>query len=132
MEQPATQSPTFSARHGRLIGGAIILGILGLFIGSRVYRMFQERQETDQQLTSCLEHKIASNSSSAEIQGVLCECGTSVSVGIEGVSSNYRQQVKNRIDVGDTLRLISPTQSVEFTLAKIYSLSGEEVTSAHG
>jgi hypothetical protein len=40
--------------------------------------------------------------------------------------------VKNRIDVGDKLRLISPTQSVDFTLEKIYSLSGEEVKSAHG
>lgn len=40
--------------------------------------------------------------------------------------------VKNRIDVGDTLRLLSPTQSVEFILEKIYSLTGEEVTSAHG
>ncbi len=43
-----------------------------------------------------------------------------------------RIQVKNRIDIGDTLRMISPTQSVEFTLAKIYSFSGEEITSAHG
>lgn len=43
-----------------------------------------------------------------------------------------RIQVKNRIDIGDKLRMISPTQSVEFTLEKIYSLAGEEVTSAHG
>jgi hypothetical protein len=28
--------------------------------------------------------------------------------------------------------MISPTQSVEFTLEKIYALSGEEVKSAHG
>lgn len=41
-------------------------------------------------------------------------------------------QVKNRIDVGDALRMISPTQSIKFTLEKIYSLSGEEVASAHG
>lgn len=40
--------------------------------------------------------------------------------------------VKNRIDVGDKLRMISPTQSIEFTLEKIYSLGGEEVQSAHG
>lgn len=43
-----------------------------------------------------------------------------------------RIQVKNRIDIGDKLRLISPSQSVEFVLEKIYSLSGEEVESAHG
>lgn len=43
-----------------------------------------------------------------------------------------RIQVKNRIDIGDTLRLLSPTQSITFTLEKIYSLQGEEVTSAHG
>lgn len=43
-----------------------------------------------------------------------------------------RIMVKNRIDIGDKLRLISPTQSVEFTLEKIYSLNGEEVVSAHG
>jgi U32 family peptidase len=43
-----------------------------------------------------------------------------------------RIQVKNRIDVGDKLRMISPTQSVEFNLQKIYSLTGEEVSSAHG
>jgi putative protease len=41
-------------------------------------------------------------------------------------------QVKNRIDVGDKLRMISPSQSVNFTLEKIYSLAGEEVQSAHG
>lgn len=40
--------------------------------------------------------------------------------------------MKNRIDVGDKLRLISPSQSVEFVLEKIYSLGGEEVESAHG
>lgn len=40
--------------------------------------------------------------------------------------------VKNRIDVGDSLRMISPTQSIDFMLEKIYSLSGEEVKSAHG
>lgn len=40
--------------------------------------------------------------------------------------------VKNRIDVGDKLRLISPTQSIDFTLEKIYSLAGDEVPSAHG
>lgn len=34
-----------------------------------------------------------------------------------------RIQVKNRIDIGDILRMISPTQSIEFTLEKIYSLS---------
>lgn len=34
-----------------------------------------------------------------------------------------RIQVKNRIDVGDKLRMISPTQSVEFILEKIYSLA---------
>lgn len=28
--------------------------------------------------------------------------------------------------------MISPTQSVTFTLEKIYSLSGEVITSAHG
>jgi len=43
-----------------------------------------------------------------------------------------RIQVKNRIDVGDKLRMISPTQSVEFKLQNIYSLTGEEVSSAHG
>lgn len=43
-----------------------------------------------------------------------------------------RITVKNRIDVGDRLRMISPTQSVEFTVEKIYSLTGEEVQSAHG
>jgi putative protease len=43
-----------------------------------------------------------------------------------------RIQVKNRIDMGDKLRMISPTQSVEFTLEKIYSLTGEELQSAHG
>lgn len=43
-----------------------------------------------------------------------------------------RITVKNRIDVGDRLRMISPTQSVEFTVEKIYSLAGEEVQSAHG
>lgn len=43
-----------------------------------------------------------------------------------------RIQVKNRIDVGDNLRLISPTQSVNFVLEKIYSLQGEEAESAHG
>lgn len=40
--------------------------------------------------------------------------------------------VKNRIDVGDSLRMISPTQSIDFTLEKIYSLSWEAVKSAHG
>jgi len=43
-----------------------------------------------------------------------------------------RIQVKNRIDIGDKLRMISPTQSVEFKLEKIYSLTGEELQSAHG
>ena len=43
-----------------------------------------------------------------------------------------RIQVKNRIDAGDKLRMISPTQSVEFKLEKIYSLTGEEIWSAHG
>ena len=43
-----------------------------------------------------------------------------------------RIQVKNRIDIGDTLRMISPTQSITFTLEKIYSLSGEVIASAHG
>lgn len=43
-----------------------------------------------------------------------------------------RIQVKNRIDVGDNLRFISPTQSVNFVLEKIYSLQGEEAESAHG
>lgn len=43
-----------------------------------------------------------------------------------------RIQVKNRIDVGDKLRLLSPSQSVNFVLEKIYSLQGEEVESAHG
>ncbi len=40
--------------------------------------------------------------------------------------------VKNRIDVGDRLRMISPSQSIDFTLEKIYSLAWEEVPSAHG
>lgn len=43
-----------------------------------------------------------------------------------------RIQVKNRIDVGDKLRMISPTQSIEFRLEKIYTLTGEELQSAHG
>ena len=43
-----------------------------------------------------------------------------------------RIQVKNRIDIGDKLRLISPAQSVNFVLEKIYSLGGEEIESAHG
>ena len=43
-----------------------------------------------------------------------------------------RIQVKNRIDIGDNLRLLSPSQSVNFVLEKIYSLSWEELESAHG
>lgn len=50
----------------------------------------------------------------------------------EGRGEVCRISVKNRIDVGDKLRMISPTQSVEFTLEKIYSLTGEVLTSAHG
>lgn len=43
-----------------------------------------------------------------------------------------RIQVKNRIDVGDKLRMISPNQSINFTLEHIYSLDWEPLQSAHG
>jgi U32 family peptidase len=40
--------------------------------------------------------------------------------------------VKNRIDIGDTLRLISPTQSVEFTLDRIETEAWETRETGHG
>lgn len=40
--------------------------------------------------------------------------------------------VKNRIDIGDSLRMISPTQSSDFILERMYSLDGDIITTAHG
>lgn len=40
--------------------------------------------------------------------------------------------VKNRFDVGDTLRVISPTDSVEMVVQNIQNEAGESLTSAHG
>jgi putative protease len=43
-----------------------------------------------------------------------------------------RLTVKNRFDVGDTLRIISPTDSVETKLSEIRNEAGESLASAHG
>lgn len=43
-----------------------------------------------------------------------------------------RIEVKNRFDVGDRLRVISPTDAIEIDLVKIQNPQGESVQSAHG
>lgn len=70
-----------------------------------------------------------------EMAGVIVKSEESVPENLKSLIETgkiTRIQVKNRIDVGDKLRMISPTQSIEFKLQKIYALTGEEVTSAHG
>lgn len=41
-------------------------------------------------------------------------------------------EVKNRFDLGDHFRIVSPTKSVEFTLTRIIGPKGEELEAAHG
>lgn len=43
-----------------------------------------------------------------------------------------RLVVKNRFDVGDVLRVISPTDSIEIVLQNIQNEAGESLVSAHG
>lgn len=53
-------------------------------------------------------------------------------LGYDAESGMARIEVKNRFDVGDRLRIISPTDSIEMDLMKIRNPHGEFVQSAHG
>lgn len=70
-----------------------------------------------------------------EMAGIVTNSSNAIPKNLEAlynVGKLARIIVKNRIDVGDCLRMISPSQSIDFTLEKIYSLAWEEVRSAHG
>lgn len=103
MDQSSTQTLSFSARYGRWIGGAVIVGIIGLFIGVEQYRLFEERRGARTQLASCLEKRI-NDTAAAEIPAALCECGTSVSVGVKGIDRQYRRHLEDRLNFYKTAR----------------------------
>jgi putative protease len=70
-----------------------------------------------------------------EMAGIVTNSSIAIPKNLEALYNEGRLAriiVKNRIDVGDRLRMISPSQSIDFTLEKIYSLAWEEVPSAHG